>query len=204
MDASGASIVVSAIGNGIALGLATVTAITITLLPASYVMNRFSYHTPLMRIIMGIMAAVGSFATFAIVMIGCATGSFRKPHYFGLLPTLLDMGGPETAKTGWFAWAKQLVTLIAHPFKLFYNEEGYVANIESLLVPKKDGPTAPIANPLVEGGPDKIYKGAVYEQFFKAARAAGAIENHGKWVARMTELEDSGIGAAMFSSDADV
>jgi hypothetical protein len=200
MDASGAAIVATALGNGIALGLATVTAITITLLPASYVMNRFSYHTPLMRIIMGIMAAVGSFAIFAIVMIGCATGSFRKPHYFGLLPTLLDMGGNKPGPTGWFAWAGKLVDLIAHPFKLAYNEAGYVANIQGLLVPE-NAPKVPIANSLVDGGkPAEIYKGAVYEQFFKAARAAGAEQNHDKWVTKMTELEASGIGAAMFSS----
>ena len=199
MDASGAAIVASAIGNGIALGLATVTAITITLLPASYVMNRFSYHTPLMRIIMGIIAAIGSFATFAIIMIGCATGSFRKPHYFGLLPTLLDMGGDKTDPTGWFAWAQKLVTALAHPFKLVYNEAGYVANIESLLVPAKRE-SFPITSPLIEGGSANIYKGAVYEPFFELARTVGAEQNHGKWVTKMEELEASGIGAVMFSS----
>lgn len=202
MDASGAAIVASALGNGVALGLSAVLAITIALLPASYVMNKFSYHTSLMRVIMGIIAAVGSFGTFAIILIGCATGGFSKPHYFGLLPTFLDMGEPVAEPTGWFAWIQRLMMLIAHPFKLFYDEAGYAANIERLLV-SADGPKVTIGDPLVDGGPTEIYKGAVYEPFFEKARKIGTIQNHEKWKSEIAALAESGIGQALFSPDAD-
>lgn len=200
MDASGAAIIASALGNGLALGLSAVAAITITVLPASYVMNKFSYHTALMRVIMGVIAAIGSFGTFAIILIGCATGGFSKPHYFGLLPTFLDMGGPVTEPVGWWASVKRLVGVIAHPFKLFYDEKAYEENIERLLVPT-DGPKVTISDPLVDDGPSEIYKGAVYEPFFEKARKVGSIQNHTKWIDQMTALEASGIGKALFSED---
>lgn len=193
MDASGAALVAQSLGAGVAIGLSSIAAITIALLPASWVMNRFIYHTPLMRVILAVLAGLGSFLTFAIVLIGCATGLLGKPYYFGLLPTFLNRGG-EGEPVGFFALLTKFARAIAHPFQMRYigveDEKGFEKTVEMMLVPKT-GPT------LTVGGKE-LFKGAVYEPFFEGARKVGAKVLDSKWREGMNALSASGVGQALF------
>ena len=199
MDASGAALVAQSLGAGVAIGLTTIVAITITLLPASWVMNRFIYHTPLMRVILAVLAGIGSFGTFAIVLIGCATGLLGKPYYFGLLPTFLKMGADDEP-VGFFAMFKKLMRAIAHPFQMRYNADpnsseakGFMSTIELMLVPAK--------GEKITVGADSFYNGAVYEPLFEKARKAGAAVDDEAWVRDMNQL--SGLAKAVFTGVGD-
>lgn len=198
MDVSGASLIAQSLGTGVALGLSTIVGITLALLPASWVMNRFVYHTPMMRVILAIVAGLGSFLTFMIVFIGCATGLLNKPYYFGLLPIFLNRGGGEEP-VGFFAIFKKLWRILAHPFQMRYlvdkgDPAGYKKNIEMMLVPE-DAPKLPING--FKG--ETLYKGAVYELFFEEARKAGAAETYDEWKTQLEGLEATGIGQALFT-----
>jgi hypothetical protein len=87
----------SDIGGNISFGLTTGIVLALTtaavILPASYIMNRFIYHTGPMRTLMGVVAAAGSVfslvALLAYKAYAVSQGQSGTVHYFGLLPIFL-------------------------------------------------------------------------------------------------------------------
>lgn len=199
-----------ALGAGIATGILTLLSITMVVLPASWVMNRFVYHNTLMRILLGVAAASTSVVSFVIVLGGCLLGFLGKPYYFGLLPTYMSTG--NSAPTGWMAPFIRLWNVVSHPLRLsIENQEDRDALKESMkvfLVPDDN-------DQMIESQQEKaagiVYKlsgrvapklpivqGAVCEPFFEAARIAGAAPE-GRWRKMMGDLSEAGVGQFLFS-----
>jgi len=209
MDVSGSQMIATALGNGIAVGLLTMLGITILFLPASWIMNRFVYHTTLMRVLLGAATAHSMGLGFAVVLFGCLMGSFKKVHYFGLFPTFLSAAAEPV---GWMGPLLRLWNVVTHPFRI--NMDGGQADVDALkatieqfLVPTDaaesqdtDAGVADVLRSLSgeETGP-KIYKKAVCEPFYAAARAAGALKDDDQWVATMKALEETGVGQYQMS-----
>jgi len=190
MDANGAVLLMSSIGTGIAVGISTLSFALFSLLPASYMMNKYVYHTPPMRAIIGILAGMGSMVTFAIILIGCLSDKFPKVHYFGLLPTFATSG--DSQPSGWFAIVFKIWNYIRHPFLMYFNQEAFEKSIESMLIANvEDNKLEPAYN-----GKCSL-KGAVCEDFFEDARNAGKKDNN-NWESDMKKLES--FGTALFTS----
>ena len=159
-------------GNGIAWGLIIVGAVTVMVLPASYVMNKFIYHVWPMRLLLGIF--VGAFSVFSFFVIaGMRILDYIKPvHYFGLLPVISMQ---SDTMQGTFAW---LISLLIHPLQTLIDRPAYEASIQHFLV--EDGSVA------------------VNEDFFAGARGAAAEEDQDLWKTKMQGLVDGGIGDQLF------
>jgi hypothetical protein len=199
-----------ALGAGVAVGILTLLSITVVVLPASWVMNRFVYHNTLMRILLGVATASMSVVSFVIVLGGCLLGFLNKPYYFGLLPTFMATG--DTAPTGWMAPFIRVWNAFSHPLQLtIKGEQDHTALVESMkvfLVKEEDSDKMDVDQQgLAEGtlkrysgmGPNlPIVQGAVCEPFFEAARRAGAAPE-GKWRRAMEDLSKSGVGQFLFS-----
>jgi hypothetical protein len=188
-------VIAKAAGAGLATGLTTMLVATIILLPASYMMNRFIYHTPMMRAILGLIAGAGSIFTF-IVLVGLRWYGWGKSAYFGLLPVLAEGSGSEPE--GWTAPLFKLWNVIRHPLIMFYNEGAYEQAIEGILLPK-GVPEGEGHTKRLGGAEVTVRCGAVQEEFFKAARTTAAIKDPATWDAATQALSDSGIGQLLFS-----
>jgi len=154
--------------------------VTMILIPVSYVMNRFIYHHSIMRLLLGFVA----FVLFPFVFIGMIIMAFtglRPAHYFGLIPASLQTSVP-VEPVGFFAFFFKVMTIITHPFLGFMNLEedvaGYKASIEPLMAPAN----SPVVN----------------EALFKAAGAAGIIDNDAEWNATM-EQSYASVSGDVFS-----
>lgn len=180
----------AAFGIGIATGISTLFGITLLFLPASWVMNRFIYHSTGMRIVLGFIAAIGSVFSLAIILGGTLSGAFKKIHYFSLLPTFAK-GPPRAAPSGYFStiW-EAIVNFVQHPTLFEFDAAKIVDTMSHLLVDS--------ANTDITIGADTIKEGAVYEKLFEDARAAGAhTDKAATWASEMNKL--SAIGNTVFT-----
>lgn len=202
-----------ALGAGVAVGILTLLSITMVILPASWVMNRFVYHNTLMRILLGVATASTSVVSFVIVLGGCLLGFLNKPYYFGLLPTYMATG--DTAPTGWMAPFIRAWNALTHSLRLSVEgEQDRTALTESMkvfLVKEEDSDRMTQAKQdeavgviyKYSGGMKPmlpIVQGAVCEPFFEAARRAGAAPE-GKWRTAMEDLSKSGVGQFLFAGE---
>jgi hypothetical protein len=124
------------------------------------------------------------------------TGQFKPVHYFGLIP-IIKTGDP-VEPTGYFAFILKFITIILHPFYMFYgggDVEGYKETISQCLV--SEG--LPTMDAVLNGNPVTVTKGAVCEELFEAARAAGSEKDHALWENKMAEMQASGISSFIFA-----
>jgi hypothetical protein len=194
------------LGLGFATGISTMGFATIVSLPASYIMNKFIYHSPLMRLMLGL--ATGFLSVFAIVIIALMIflGKWSPVHYFGLVPMYKVSENP-IEPTGYLSFLFKLFYMIIHPITMFYttdsDKQGYIRSVEPLLV-SKDAETALMHLPI--NGVDteiEVRRGAVSEEFSKLTRQAGAIVSKDDWVRFMKTLQDSGVGKFVFTPSAE-
>jgi hypothetical protein len=181
---------------GFCLGIVTMFGITITLIPVSYVMNKFIYHGVFMRTILGLITGALSIFAFLIISILLLTGSLSRVHYFGLIP-MIKVGDP-VEPTGYFAFFMKILTVVIHPLCMFYGGgdiEGYKETISQCLVSDE----SPTLDTTLNGNPITVTKGAVCEEFFEAARKAGAEKDNTIWHSKLDALRASGISAFIFS-----
>ena len=100
------------VGSAAVYGVVLALIMTAFLLPASYVANRFIYHSTGMRILMMLIAGAGSVLLMLTLCILGWSGQLRKVNYLGLFP-MLESGG-------WF------YRLIAGPLILVETEQSKV------------------------------------------------------------------------------
>lgn len=200
------AILAKSLGIGFATGLSTVSFATLVSLPASYIMNRFIYHSSLMRLMLG--GATGFLSIFAICGIALMIflGKWQPVHYFGLAPIYTVTENP-IEPTGYLAFVFKLFYMLIHPITMFYttdeDEQGYARAIEPLLVPK-EAETAKMH--LTINGVDTevdVRRGAVSEEFSKLTRQAGSIVSKEDWIRFMKMLQDSGVGKFVFTPSAE-
>jgi hypothetical protein len=180
----------TALGVGLATGISTLFGITLLFLPASWVMNRFIYHSTGMRIVLGFIAAIGSIFSFAIILGGTLSGAFQKIHYFSLLPISIKNAPSPTPSGYGTALFEQISNFVLHPIKFDFDAAKIVDTMSHLLVDS--------ANTDITIGADTIKKGAVYEKLVEDARAAGARTDDARtWAGEMNAL--TAAGQAVFT-----
>ena len=117
-------------------------------LPASYVMNRYIYHTRSMRAFMGILAALmGMGGLVILLLLRISKGDVMKVHYFGMLPFFAEQPAVTTQPKGleyvmWFfkgAWSMFLL-----PMTFFYandkaDQDGFKDTVVKMLENFKTG-----------------------------------------------------------------
>ncbi len=81
------SVFISSLVYGLALSLIA----AFVLIPASYVGNRFIYHSQWMRAVLIGVASVGSVLLFILMLVGKLFG-LQSVHYLGLLPLMSTTG----------------------------------------------------------------------------------------------------------------
>ena len=110
------------LGSAAVYGVVMALILTAFLLPASYVANRFIYHSTGMRILMMLIAGAGSVLLMLTLCVLGWAGQLRKVNYLGLCP-MLNSGG-------WF-WR-----LFMSPFILVETEQSKVnENFTATLLP---------------------------------------------------------------------
>ena len=195
------ALLAKALGIGFATGISTMLFATLTLLPASYMMNRFIHHGPLMRALLGWLTGAFSILSMVIITVMVLTGKWGKAHYFGLAPLFLATETPGQVE-GYMAFFFTIFYAFMHPFTMFYtgrdDETGYIKTVQQMLVPED----TESKHFTLDGVDLKVYKGAVCEPYSKATRFAGTIDRPTEWVRQMTTLETSGIGDYIFTPSA--
>jgi hypothetical protein len=152
-------------------------------LPASYVMNRFIYRSWLMRLFMGVMAALTGLGGLVILMALRAYwgDEFKKLHYFGMLPIRTkEVAETVSPDRSWFVsiflW---LIQPIFPPITFYYNDEkdinGYKATIDTLLENFKNGEQKQLGVNGLPADIQPVREQTVYEPLFEFARAFGHV-----------------------------
>jgi hypothetical protein len=199
-----AALLAKALGAGFATGISCMSIATIILLPASYMMNKFVYHSMLMRLMLGGAASVLSIFAIGYIVIKLLSGSWGKVHYFGLAPIFRVTENP-VAPEGYLSFFFRILFVFTHPLTMFYvnkdDDDGYKNSIEQMLLPKPIAGTANVLEATLDGSKLLVQKGAVCEEFTLAAQKAGFLSK-GPWKTRMGELEATGIGAHIFTPSA--
>jgi hypothetical protein len=184
------TVIRNAILKGFGTGIGVVGLSTLFLIPFSATMNYFVHHHASLRILMGILGGLGFLFTLPILFF-----KEKKPYYFGLFPIVTkEPGLPE----GSFQWFFQFLNIFTEPFHMTINPTEYEKSMESLLL-KKEGDADTYSQHILLGNPITVRKGAVPEEFFEAAKEAGALSSD-QWAKRMKELELSTIGQTLFVS----
>ena len=149
-------------GIGFGVGLLFMFISTIALLPASYFMNRFVYHSGAMRFLLMIFSIALAPIFFVVLLAGRMFGFIKPTHYFGLFPFILPQ---SLVAVGWPAWLVTTFVYLMHPFVMFYqgdaDKQGFIAAVE-MLTGKED-------------------EKKVDEKLYAAARDAGAETYLSKW-----------------------
>ena len=180
---------------GFLIGVILMLSITIILIPVSYAMNKFIYHGPFMRFCLGIIALMLPVISFVAIGILLLTGQMNRVHYFGMIP-MVKTGDP-IEPTGYFAFIMKIFVIVFHPFCMFYgggDVEGFKDTIKQCLVSEE----AETREMTLNGVTFEATKGAVCEQFFEAARKAGAENDKALWQAQMNAMQASGISDFIF------
>lgn len=174
-------------GAGLALGVSVVAFTTFIFLPASYAMNRFVYHPPVMRLLLAIAAGIGSIVSFLIllgVLVSRYINNQAPIHYFGMLP-LIQTGSP-IEPSGFFAFIFKIINFVIHPLMFYYlddeDKEGYIATLRHLIVDDKDKDTNKDANA------DRTVVERLFEESRRVSRLAGS--NYSEWANEMDKLSN--------------
>jgi len=147
--------------TGLATGLGIMVALTLVLLPISYVMNRYIYHHWTMRLLLAVLTVVA----LPIAWIGL----FFVPriHYFGLVPLLRSGDATAADPEGWFAGLWRFLNILKHPFLEMMSEPddqtAWMTSMSSLLIT------------------DPQKQRAVPESLWEEARRIAVIESQGAW-----------------------
>jgi hypothetical protein len=179
------------------LGLLVILGIAMIVIPASYVMNRFIYHSGPMRTILGLIAA--NPIIFAVIFIGrvidSITGAgFGKSPYLGILP-IVETTPPAEEEGSYFTIFKKIWVALTEPIRWTYDSGKYEHAVEHLLLPANSKST----NVDLGGGKVvPVYNGGVCPEFLALARRAGGMSVR-DWAAEMRRLEGLGVGKLMFS-----
>ena len=190
----------ASLGSGFAIGLTTLLVTTFAMVPASYVMNKFIYHGPVMRLTLGLVAGACSFFAFIVLAVLLVLGRIQPTHYFGLFPVVKT--AELSVAPGYLAVLLKILYALYHPFIMFFNPSadddvrGYTSAVEALLV--KGTPVTKSVPHGDDSVPVQVLKGAVCEEFFEAARRAGTMTT--KLGSYMHALEESGVGQIIFDS----
>ncbi len=202
------------IGSNITFGLTSGIVLALTtaalVLPASYVMNRFVYHTGPMRTLMGIVAAVGSVLSMVILLAykvyTLSVGTSAYVHYFGLLPVFLRE--PTDGSGGGDSFLKDKVpdymwNMVRDPVSLFYDKDAYTESVSSMVdayrarVPHLV--SGIVATGDISGASVTVNAGCVSEEFFAEARRIGTL-GRDKWGAAITDGTMRSLGETIFTA----
>jgi hypothetical protein len=173
--------VMDRIGAGFLQGIVVAFVGLAAFLPASYVMNRYIYHKPAMRLFMGFMAALAGVGALTILLLlRLYNGGSMMIHYFGMLPALPE-ASPVTSdvKPTWLDWiGVGALQLLGEPLTFYYagdkkDQDGYAATINTLL---ENFNTGDLEGPIT-GLPAGVivHKNAVSEDLFRAGRGFGEM-----------------------------
>lgn len=200
------AVLAKSLGAGFATGICTLLFSTLTVLPASYMMNKFIYHGPVMRLMLGGLTAAFSLFSVVVMMVMVLSGRWKPVHYFGLAPLLKVTENP-IEPVGYLAFFFKILYVLIHPLSMFYtgpeDQKGYIKALEPLMV-HKDIQSVPMKMEVDGVMTDvSVTQGAVCEDFARASRFAGSIIDKKEWVRYMTMLQDSGIGKASFTPGAE-
>lgn len=152
---------------GLGIGLAVILVTTIIFLPVSYVMNRFIYHHPVLRLLLGFFTLTVAPIAFFIILFNPAI------NYFGLMP-LFNTTPSKSQEEGGFVLPLfyKCLTVVLHPFVEFNDAPndaiGYKKTIEHLFAAKGE----PVVN----------------EELMAKITAAGTNTNKAQWESAMTAL----------------
>ena len=196
------AVLAKSLGAGFATGISTMAIATLICLPASYIMNKFIYHGPVMRLLLGGLTSLFSIFSMGFILVMIMSGRWKRAHYFGLIP-LLKMDTTPIIPPGYMSFVFNLFYFAIHPITMFYvdNEDvkGYIYAVEQLVVSKDAEVEKKTITIRGEAREVEVTRGAVCEEFFDQTRYAGSIEDKAEWVQEMTMLEDSGIGKFMMA-----
>jgi hypothetical protein len=201
------------IGGNIAFGLTAGIVLALTtaavVLPASYVMNRFVYHTGPMRTLMGALVAVGSVVSLALLIgykvYAWANGGDVAVHYFGLLPIFMHDSSSDMTTGGSFLTdtvPNYLWNMFRDPVSLFYDKEAYTDAVTTMVdsyrarVPHL--PTGITATGEIGGRTVTVNAGCVSEEFFAEARRIGTL-GRDKWGGEITNPTLKVLGETIFA-----
>jgi hypothetical protein len=128
--------IAATIGAGLASGIVMLAGIHSTALPFSYMMNRYIYHGPLMRIVAGIIGTVLTVPMFIFLLLNALTfgtlGSFLesyvpKQHYFGLFPLINTGSLSEAWQTSTLL---KIVLSVINGITMIWDEGAYIDSIK--------------------------------------------------------------------------
>ena len=176
---------------GIVTGIIVSLTITSICLPMSFAMNRFIYHPPTMRLVLGIFTGIGSILSFAILLIMRITKYIDKPiQYYGMFPFV----GTAEKPTNFLLY---IFYAMFHPFQTEItgsteDMNGYKDSIRHLLVPEEDVKKPNMKQTFTIGGQTfDVVKGVVSEPLMVLCRQAGLIDsrnNADDWKKQMAAL----------------
>lgn len=178
-------------------GLGVFGMIAAFVLPTSLVMNKFIYHPPTMRLILGVLGGLGSIITLAIVKFAewkNMSAGETKAYYFGLFPLI---SSPPTVPEGWTAI---FYRFIINPVLSIFRANIYgTEDVASLRTAVEQGygllPTPPpetVKQTILLGNTISYTTDAVCEEAIAAAQKAGQV-NPAKWGRVMDAIESSKI-----------
>lgn len=154
-----------AMGAGAATGGIIAVALLIVLLPASWVMNRFIYHSAGMRVVMGIIAILGSAFSFLILVTARVFKVIKEIRYISLLPVWETTNIPA-----------KLTDIRSRPGDvLLWDPFNFQLDV-------------PAIKETIKGFIAEAGEAVVDEKLYNDARDAAAITDYGKWKTKMAEL----------------
>ena len=206
MDAN-TNTLITAVWVGLVIGLILMCVITLITLPASFLMNTFSYHSPYVRALIMMYSGGVFIITFLIIAFSAPENIlyslnalipnflllftrvvWRPAHYFGLFP-LYDYNSGAAEPTGYFASAMKFLLLAIHPFVMTFDKVKIEESLDQILA---DPSTLP--EPIGKFNETSVFPGIVNEAFTMATIDAG---NSGDdWDTSMTALE--GVGKLLY------
>jgi len=177
-------------GLGIAAGLCILSISSLLLIPASYSMNRFIYHSVPMRIIIGLL----SLPLFIVLVPMVWFEQIPKAPYFGLFPVRSPpvTSGPKSGS--YFASVFNIIELFLDPFNTYIVKADYLKLIDHMLVKEGEAQAKTL-----NGKDFMVTRGAVSEEFFEAARGLGTSILFDDWEQAHATIKHSGIGEIIFS-----
>jgi len=160
--------------QGVGAGIIISFILGLIFIPASVMMNANVHHHWVLRIVMGILGAMGSIFTIIFALI-----FMRGRHFFGILPitTVSDMG-PPPSEVGW-AWylfrsIGILHKIFLHPFHTDEDMEALKAHIAEHVFPNK---------------PETLVVSQDMLEMFNGAKEASMKTDNDAWKRAMIDVE---------------
>ena len=190
------SLLGKSLGVGLATGVILILVSVIVLIPVSFMMNRYIYHTLGMRIAIGIFCGIFSFPIFILLCALRIIGRWPRTHYFGLVPvypsyTQEDLGN---------GWIMPFILKIIYSFRSMLTmtlmdggKDAYIKAIEvgMNLLDIRTQQEVSISSKTV-----KVCPGAVCEAFAAATQQVGTIGDAGQWTTEIGKLSETGTRLA--------